>query len=226
MALILKADQSAELHPLSLANVAGTLYVVDGHHRLRAYKRAGRTEAPATVRPMTLREASHASKLSNVTHTRLEMRPEQKRNALWHYLAAVTSEGARELPAGETQRKLAAAFGQSRDTLQRMLARLPQVDPESFPKEHRDGITGWPHWRYVCETARNGLYQAMTPEQRGEWRREKYRRKLLALWDQFDPKEIAEAHKGLIEEARGCAEESRLADLDRAHAAVYAEDPF
>ena len=47
MALLLKADPKAQLAALHLADVGGVLYVVDGHHRLQAYKRAKRDQVPA-----------------------------------------------------------------------------------------------------------------------------------------------------------------------------------
>lgn len=217
MAALLKSDPSIELAPLALADVEGTLYVVDGHHRLKAYKRAKRASVPAIVEAMTLRQASHASKLANVTHTQLEMLPAQKRNALWHHLAAITMGGTLPLPRGVSQRSLNGRFGSSLDTVQRMLKRLPEVDHTTFPPEHCDGITGWPHWRFVCQTARSGMYQAMTPESRIRWQADKYKTKLAKLWEQFDPEALRVAHGELREEARD--EDDR--DQRRALEAAY-----
>jgi hypothetical protein len=183
MAELLKADPGAELVALQLAEVGGALYVVDGHHRLSAYRRAKRATAPATVEAMTWREASHASKLANISHTKLEMRPAQKRNALWHHLAHVTDNGTRGM-FGESQRMLAARFGVNRDTLARMLRRLPEVDPKGYPPEQRDAITGWPHWKHVA-TPRGDMYRQMTPDARLEWQARKFiegHMKLLERW--------------------------------------------
>ena len=216
MAGLLKADPQAELVALRLAEVDGVLYVVDGHHRLQAYRRAKRATVPAQVEAMTLREASHASKLANITHTKLEMRPAQKRNALWHHLEGITLRGTAGLPAGESQRKLAGRFGVSLDTVQRMIRRLPEVEPGEFPREHRDAITGWPHWRYVCATARNGMYQAMTPEARIDWQAEKYRKRLVRLWENTDPQAVEVAHRRLREDARDDDDRALVAELDQA----------
>ena len=202
MAQLLKAEPKAELVPLRLAQVDGVLYVVDGHHRLQAYRQAKRETVPAHVEAMTLREASHASKLANITHTKLEMRPAQKRNALWHHLAAVTHGGTLQLPAGTSQRSLQGHFGVALDTVQRMLHRLPEVDHTRYPAEHCDGITGWPHWRYVCRSARSDMYQEMTPDARTEWLARKYLKKLLKLWEQTDRRALEVAHEWLRADAQ------------------------
>lgn len=201
MAELLKASSQAQLAPLYVADVEGVLYVVDGHHRLRAYKRAKRETVPAHVKAMTLQQASHASKVANLTHTKLPMHPEQLRNACWHYLAHVTREGGQALPQGISQRSVAARFGITLDTVQRMLAKLPEVAPKVFPEEHLDAITGWPHWRYVRSTARNEMYQQMTPEVRLEWQAGKYAKALAKLWDRYPPEVCARGHALLREQA-------------------------
>lgn len=224
MALLLKADPKAQLAALHLADVGGELYVVDGHHRLQAYKRAKRDQVPARLKAMTMRQASHASKLANVTHTKLEMRAAQKRNALWHHLAAITHEGANPLPVGVSQRSLQGRFGGSLDTVQRMLKRLPHVIPDEYPPEHRDGITGWPHWRYVGATARNGLYREMSPESRLQWAADKYKGHLVKLWERTDPRAVMLAHEELKREATDADEQALQSDLDAAHAVVMEEE--
>lgn len=228
MALLLVADPTTELYPVHLADVGGVLYMVDGHHRLASYKRAKRETIPARVEAMTLRKAHTASKLANVQGAKLAMQIEQKRNALWHYLAAVTHGGTLSLPAGETQRKLAGQFGVSRDTLQRMLAKLPEVDPTTFDPKHLDGITGWPHWRWAKATVRNALWQAMTPEARTEWQAEKYIAALRKLWEKYDPAVVALAHRKMAEEGAGGdgepePHEVASAEADMAHALGYAD---
>lgn len=226
MALLLKSVATSELHPIHLADVAGTLYIVDGHHRAAAYKRAKRETIPAHVEPMTLRAAHTASKLANVQGAKLSMQIEQKRNALWHYLAAVTERGSLPLPSGETQRQIAGRFGVSRDTLQRMLAKMPEVDPRRFDPKHLDGITEWPHWRWTRGTARNDYWQSMTPDMRQEWLAEKYIKAMRKLWDKYDSEVIALAHRMMAAEGAGGdgePEHHRTAtiDADRAHALGY-----
>ena len=219
MATLLKADARAELVPILLAKVGDRLLVVDGHHRLAAYRRAKRKEIPARVETMTIEQASHASKIANIQHTKLEMRPAQKRNAMWHHLAHITARGTTHLPTGTSQRAIHGMFGGSRDTVQRMLQRLPEIDPTTFPPEHCDAITGFPHWRYVCATVRNGMYQQMQPEQRIAWLADKYRAKLAKLWEQFPPDAIDLAHGKLRASAADADAEERIAALDAAYMA-------
>lgn len=226
MALLLKADPGAELVALDAADVEGALYIVDGHHRLAAYRRAKRETVPVRVRRMSLAEASHASKLANIGHTKIEMRPEQKRNALWHHLRVLTRERLGELPPGVSQRSLSGTFGVSLDTVQRMLARLPEVVPEEYPAEHRDAITGWPHWRFVKRSIRAELYQAMAPEARVRWQADKYKRKLAKLWEQYPAEALQVAHAELRAEAAEWDDEDERGlrrELEEAYEATLEE---
>jgi len=218
MAQLLVADTASELAPLSIADVDGVLYIVDGHHRLRAYRRAKRAELPARVAKMTMTQASHASKLANVTHTKLEMLPAQKRNALWHHLAAIAPDGL--LPKGVSQRSLQGLFGVSLDTVQRMLRRLADVDRWHYPPEQCDGITRFPHWRFVAMTARNGMYQQMTPEVRLQWKADKYAKRLLRLWEQFEPEAVELAHERLRKEAEEVPDVDLVGGLEGAWGAA------
>ena len=220
MARLLKLDPKAELVPVTLAEVKGELLLVDGHHRCRAYKKAGRKAVPAVVESMTLTQASHQSKVANVTHAKLEMHPEQKRNALWHHLHAITQGGTLSLPEDESLRKLGGRFGAAPETVRAMVRRLAEVDPEEFPREHRDGITGWPHWKYVKQYARNDLYRLMTEQARIEWAGGKYLKKLTRLWEQYDPDAIRWAHNALIAEG---ADVDLIKELEAAHWAVLEE---
>ncbi|MGY0557092.1 hypothetical protein [Lysobacter sp. A421] len=203
MALLLKADPKAELVPLHLADVGGELFVVDGHHRLRSYTRAKRDQVPAQVRAMTMVQASHASKLANVAGAKLEMRPTQKRNALWHHLAVITDRGTDGLPKGVSLRTLGGRFAVSPETVRSMLKRLPEVDPTTFPPEHLDAITGWPHWPRVCATVRNGMYQEMSPDVRTRYREDKLLGKLARVMDREEPEIVRGALRRYVEEARG-----------------------
>lgn len=151
MRLALEAAQHVELEPLLVADVAGRLLVVDGHHRLKAYRLAGRESVPCRVGSMDHRGAVLVSKLVNCSARSLEMHPRQRTDAAWQYLAAVTRQGADGLPVGESLRKIAARFGISRATPQRMWRKLPKVDPKAYPAEKRDPGTGFPRWQAVCD---------------------------------------------------------------------------
>ncbi|GAA3925294.1 ParB/RepB/Spo0J family partition protein [Luteimonas lutimaris] len=140
------------LAPLLVAEVDGVLYVVDGHHRLAAYRRASRTEAPVRVAKMTMAEAIAASKLVNCGQATLQVHNEQKREMAWQWLAEVTQRGAHPyLPPGVSLRDVEAYFGHgvSKDTIQNMLRQVAHVQPDEYSDAAKDPGTGWPRWRYV-----------------------------------------------------------------------------
>jgi hypothetical protein len=91
MLLALKASHDVQLEPLLVAEIEGRLGVVDGHHRLKAYRRAQRETIPAPVMPMNRQQAVLVSKLLNCADRALEMHPEQRRDVAWQYLVVVPS---------------------------------------------------------------------------------------------------------------------------------------
>lgn len=149
MRLVLEAAHSVQLEPLLVAQIGGGLFVVDGHHRLKAYRQAGRATAPARVMQMDRRGAVMVSKLVNCEARALEMHPEQRRDAAWQYVADLTRQGADELPSGESLRTIASRFGISKDTVSNMLRKLPKVNPEAYPSEQCDTGTSFPRWKAV-----------------------------------------------------------------------------
>ena len=98
----LKPSADIHLEPLLVAEIGKQLLVVDGHHRLMAYKRAQRETIPVRVMPMDYQQAVMVSKLVNCSDRALEMHPEQQRDAAWQYLAAITRCGTTKLPKGES----------------------------------------------------------------------------------------------------------------------------
>lgn len=149
MRLVLEAAHSIQLEPLLVAKFDRALFVVDGHHRLKAYRQAGRDKVPARVMHMDRRMAVLVSKLVNCGSRALEMHPEQRRDAAWQYVAHLTRQGANELPSGESLRTIAGHFGISKDTVSNMLRKLPKVNPKAYPIEQCDSGTGFPRWKAV-----------------------------------------------------------------------------
>jgi ParB-like chromosome segregation protein Spo0J len=178
MAAVLKLSDSAELEPLLLADIDGTLFVVDGYHRLRAYQRAGRAELPARVRATSHRKAAQLSKLVNLDGVKLPMHIEQLREAAWQYLATISARGDMRLPQGVSERSIAADFGIGRATVGRMLERIPQVEHTRYGSEQLDAATGFPQWRFVRATARNQMRDRMTPDQVRDWQADKLARQI------------------------------------------------
>jgi len=188
MRLALEAAHSIELEPVLVAQVEGVLYVVDGHHRLKAYSRAQRETIPARVLPMTRTGAVLVSKLVNCSERALEMHPEQKRDAAWQYLAAVTHRGARGLPEGESLRAIAGRFGIGKDTVRTMLRKLPDVNPRDWQGAALDSGTGWPRWKDIRDWPQHGHNQVeMTMEQLVQREAEKGVKKMGALRDSMHP---------------------------------------
>jgi hypothetical protein len=70
---------------------------------------------------------------------RLLSNPEQRRDAAWQYMAVVTRRGAVGLPAGESLRTIVGRFGIGYGTAQRMLCKLPEVNPKDWSSEAGSG---------------------------------------------------------------------------------------
>lgn len=189
MRLALEAAHSIELEPVLVAEVAGGLYVVDGHHRLKAYKRAQRETMPARVMPLAKLEAVMVSKLVNCAERALEMHKEQRFDAAWQYLAAVTRQGAAGLPEGDSCKKVAGRFGIGHGTVHRMLLRLPKVNPRDWQGDALDSGTGFPRWRKVREAGANWQQDTteMNLDQITQHEAEQLAKKIGALMDKATP---------------------------------------
>ncbi|MGN6383167.1 MAG: ParB N-terminal domain-containing protein [Dyella sp.] len=153
MRLALEAAQSIDLEPVLVAEIASRRFIVDGHHRLKAYQQAKRTTIPARVLPMGRGEAVLVSKLVNCTERALEMHPEQRRDAAWQYIAATARRGAdgeaATLAPGDSYRSIRGRFGIGKDTVPKMLRKLSGLNPSGFPAEKCDPGTGFPRWKAV-----------------------------------------------------------------------------
>lgn len=136
-----------DLDPILVAEIEGELFVVDGHHRLKAYKLNGRNDIPAKVFETNWDTAVMVSKLVNLDHRALRMHKEQAREACWQYLAKVTLRGQKSHTEATSYRKVAALFGVSPDTAQRMVKTLPLIKLRDFTKNALDPGTGWPFWK-------------------------------------------------------------------------------
>ena len=189
MRLALEAAHNVQLEPLLVAEVDGSLFVVDGHHRLKAYRMAQRETIPVRVCPMERAQAVLASKLVNCTDRALEMHPEQRRDAAWQYLAVVTRRGAVGLPAGQSLRTIVGRFGIGYGTAQRMSRKLPEVNPKDWSSEALDTGTGFPRWRYVREAGAgwHEMKEKMDVEQITQHEAEKLARKIGALMEKATP---------------------------------------
>lgn len=192
--LALEASEQTQLEPVWIADIGHTepvapgLYLVDGHHRLAAYRQARRDAIPASILPMDWHAAVAVSKLVNCTGRSLALHKEQCRDAAWQYLAILTRRGANELPKGESLRLVAGRFGISKNTVSSMLTYLPRVVPTEFHSLAIDPGTGWPRWRYVREA--NSPWQTSLPssdQQQLDRDAERVARNIVKLVDGSSP---------------------------------------
>jgi uncharacterized ParB-like nuclease family protein len=199
MRFVLEAAQGTELEPVLVAEVQGSRYLVDGHHRLMAYRRAQREAIPARVIPMGRAKAVLVSKLVNCTGRALEMHAEQRRDAAWQYLAAVTKRGAVSLPARESTRTVGALFSIGHSTVVRMLRRLPKVNPVDWSTAALDPGTGFPRWRYIREAGAGwqDMRERLDVEQLTQHEAEKFARKVGALIEKTSPEAVRRAWRML-----------------------------
>jgi uncharacterized ParB-like nuclease family protein len=208
MRLALEAAQGLELEPVLAAEIAGRRFIVDGHHRLKAYQQAKRSTIPARVLPMDRREAVLVSKLVNCAERALEMHPEQRRDAAWQYLAQVArweSNGQpAQLPDGESLRSVSGRFGIGKDTVATMLRKLPEVKLADFLPEALDPGTGFPRWRYMREAGAGwqDMKALMTPGQMTQHVAEKGARKIGAILEGMTPEERRRTLEILANEAK------------------------
>jgi hypothetical protein len=141
------------LEPPLVARIDGVFYVVDGHHRLRAYRLARRVSVPVRIKETTWMHASLLSKLVNADGTKLPMHPEECREAAWQFLAQVTGRGRFTLrEIGMSLREVAAMFNvSSQQTIANMMDKMVStkhaLDAASFDSSWCDAITGWPRWK-------------------------------------------------------------------------------
>lgn len=177
--------QDTELDPLLVADTGAGLYVVDGHHRLRAYKRTGRRPVPARVLQVAPVQARLVSKLVNCSGAKLALHAEQARECAWQTLAHITRRGRSPLPAGTSARAIGRQFGTSYETVRAMLRRLPDVKPEDFQPPACDPGTGWPQWRHVKGNAIRARFEDVPTGQRERLQAEHVAAKLAAMVERF-----------------------------------------
>jgi len=149
MRLHLDASQAAELEPVLAANVGGQVFMVDGHHRLRAYEVAKRATIPARVSAMTRTDAVAASKLANCVPRSLPLMPAQRWEAAWQWMALVTDQWRMPLEKSHSYRAIGDRFGVNKDTIMAMVKRGPRISRERWEESECDPGTGFPRWDVV-----------------------------------------------------------------------------
>jgi ParB-like chromosome segregation protein Spo0J len=220
MRLTLEAAQSTQLDAVLVADIDGEYFIVDGHHRRKAYALAKRETIPARVRPLSRHTAVMAAKLANGPQRTLAMHQEQYREAAWQWMADATVRGRKRLTdIGESCRTVARQFRITKDTVSRMMRRLPRVDLADFTDAACDPGTGFPCWKYVRESASHwkDMQETMTKEQLTERHAAKAAAKIGGILADLDADARRLALDMLADEARELA-------LDRDDIAQLAYD--
>lgn len=162
--LAAKLDDGVDLEPILVGHLNGAQWLIDGHHRLQAYRRQQRSHIPARVLEVSWNEAIAASKAANCDGVKLPMHLEQKREAAWQYLAITTGQGRQALPEGLSLRSIGRTFGVGRSTLSRMHQRLPGINREEFLPAACDPGTDWPQWKHVKGNAIRDRFGEVTDD--------------------------------------------------------------
>lgn len=143
------AADPIELEPVLLARIEGKLWLIDGHHRYLAYRRANRHQIPARIMEADRETAVAVSKLANCDGVKLQMHPDQLKEAAWQFLAYHTQRGKKALPSELSLRAIGRLFGVSSSTMSRMHTHLRTIKPDEFNQAALDPGTDFPLWKYV-----------------------------------------------------------------------------
>jgi len=164
---------------------------------------------PARVSRLRYSSALLVSKLVNCTHRSLRMHEEQRRDAAWQTVCALTEGGREPLPKDWSYRKLAAAFDISKNTVQRMVERASSVDPTEYEDVAVDPATRWPRWQWVRtpKATWKDLRGSMTPDELAMADAVKLLQSISELIDRASPasREIA---RSIMAENRGLTDAS------------------
>ena len=207
----LKASSSTELNPLWIVQRGDDLKLVDGHHRLRAYKRARRRQVPARVYrgPDPHRFALLSSRLANVKGSQVQLHKDEHTEAVWQTLKQLTRSG--RIPWSELQRQgyssrmISSLFSgrPAHTTVCSMIKQLPVVAERFVPEEGE-----WPSWARTRQLLRDEVVPE--PEEIDEKARIHRLAVRIAKLAQKEPPQI---YNAAIREARELLEEARAADM-------------
>jgi hypothetical protein len=165
----LRNEGPDSLPPILVARYRGRLYVVDGFHRVEAYRSEGFTTIPAIVRVMSLKDARWVAIVSNSTHG-LPLSPSIRKEAFRRYMQArqyVATDGSLK-----SYREMAADFNGllSKSGVRKyMLQHYPKIAAQ-ISEDHlgltegapKGGLQDWPATRTPHEALVQGVRDAVT----------------------------------------------------------------
>lgn len=198
LCMTLEASNTAELDPILCAEVGGKLYVVDGHHRLEAYRQAKRATIPARFIPLSQHDAVMVSKVANFMRPGgLPMDNEQTRDCCWYEIIEATKGGTLPLPG--SLREWAGRYGAGADkqTVARMMDKLKMLDPAQYAEGSRAPGMQYPRWKYARNPkARDSGWTPASDEERAK----DLARKIGALIHPETPEVVRRALQMLTED--------------------------
>jgi hypothetical protein len=196
-----RADADA-LPPVKVANVNGTLLLVDGWHRIEALKLLGRYDVPAWVFPATEEEARWEAARANLTHG-LPLKAREVRNV---FRAYVRSKRHRTGGRFKSYREIAAdlasrvAYTTVRNWMQKEYPAIYRAMQADYDEEKVDWSENGPPGRpgvSSLDAARGNLDAALNEARsmRASERAElvAYGREVLAMIERAKPWSVAEA---------------------------------
>jgi len=207
---VLDGGVTVELDPVLVADWGEGLYLVDGHHRLWAYRNCSRPQIPARILRVSKADAVMVSKLVNNRGVKLALHKEQAREACWQF---IVGSYLRDMPV-PSNRKLASEFGIDKDTVAAMKRRRERVNLQDYNPDFGDEATGWPRWRDVRGNAWKGGLEALDQDARLEWRAEKVAKKLMGIVADTPQDVLERAFEILKQEEQQEELEKRRAALD------------
>ena len=155
-------DEPRSLDPIVVTAIGPKFFVIDGHHRLDAYQKAG-WNGPVPVRQFkgTLKEAqAYAMKVN--AKNKVPMTRVEKSEAAWRMLV----DGERDPAWSRPRKEIREVTTVSLRNLKRMAASLRELGSEAFEMT----------WVEVCKTKWAKELEAMGQEGLEGWKEEKARK--------------------------------------------------
>jgi ParB/Sulfiredoxin domain len=154
-------DPPRALDPLVVTAIGKQFFVIDGHHRLYAYRTA-RWKGPVPVRHFngTLKEAEAAALRYNFKN-KLPMTQNAKSEAAWR----MTLAGAKDPAWARTRKEIMRASGVGRSTVKRMAIALRRLGSEALEMT----------WTDVRKLSFQRELHEMGDKARKDWKEEKAR---------------------------------------------------
>lgn len=157
MVASLASSKKHQLTPILVAQIEGKQYIVDGHHRWKAYRRVKR-DIPARVLNTSWRVAVGVSRIVNCQGQTLGLTTEQRSEQCWQFLMELTNNGSTLVAPAYSCRRLAKEFNiRSQDTVAKMKRRIllsvdgskPLPTADDVTEHDLDLHTGAARWRHV-----------------------------------------------------------------------------